>query len=113
MEQQYIDLYKQQQESIKKHSAPVMNALRDAAFELFEKLHFPTPKLENYKYSDLKEPLSINYGLNINRLTIPVDPYEVFKCDVPGIHSYLFFVVNDAFYAVNEPNNKTLPKGVI
>jgi len=25
----------------------------------------------------------------------------------------LFFVVNDAFYPVNEPNNKTLPKGVI
>jgi len=24
-----------------------------------------------------------------------------------------FFVVNDAFYPVNEPNNNTLPKGVI
>jgi len=113
MEQQYIDLYKEHHESIKKHSAPVMNDYRDASFALFEKLHFPTSRLENYKYSDLKESLSIDYGLNINRVTIPVNPYEVFKCDVPGINSYLFFVVNDAFYPVNEPNNKTLPEGVI
>ena len=113
MEQQYIDLYKQHHQTIKDHSAPVMNESRDAAFELFEKLRFPTPRLENYKYSDLKEPLSIDYGLNLNRITIPVNPYEVFKCDVPGISSYLYFVVNDAFYPVNEPNNKELPKGVI
>jgi Fe-S cluster assembly protein SufD len=113
MEQQYIDLYKQHHQNIKDHSAPAMNESRDAAFELFEKLRFPTPRLENYKYSDLKEPLSIDYGLNLNRITIPVNPYEVFKCDVPGINSYLYFVVNDAFYPVNEPNNKTLPKGVI
>jgi len=113
MEQQYIELYKQHHESIKVHSAPVMNSVRDASFTLFEKLGFPTPRLENYKYSDLKEPLSIDYGLNINRFQIPVNPYEVFKCDVPGINSFLFFVVNDAFYPVNEPNNKTLPKGVV
>ena len=113
MEQQYFDIYKQYHESIKSHSAPVMNSSRDASFKLFEKLGFPTPRLENYKYSDLKEPLSIDYGLNLNRFQIPVNPYEVFKCDVPGINSFLFFVVNDAFYPVNEPNNKTLPKGVV
>jgi len=113
MEQQYIDLYKQHHESIKKHSAEVMNNSRDASFALFEALRFPTSALENYKYSDLKEPLSIDYGLNINRIPIPVNPYDVFKCDVPGIHSYLFFVVNDAFYPVNEPRNKKLPEGVI
>ncbi|HEY6915122.1 MAG TPA: Fe-S cluster assembly protein SufD, partial [Paludibacter sp.] len=87
MEQQYIDLYKEQHESIKKHSAAVMNDLRDASFALFEELRFPTAALENYKYSDLKAPLAIDYGLNINRIPIPVNPYEVFKCDVPGIHS--------------------------
>jgi len=113
MEQQYIDLYKQQHENIKQHSAAVMNDSRDVAFALFEQLGFPTPGLENYKYTDLKGPLSIDYGLNLNRVTIPVNPYEVFKCDVPGISSFLFFVVNDAFYPVNEPNNKSLPKGVI
>jgi len=109
----YIDLYKEHHESIKKHSAAVLNESRDASFALFEELRFPTVALENYKYSDLKVPFAIDYGLNINRISIPVNPYEVFKCDVPGIHSYLYFVVNDAFYPVNEPRNSKLPDGVI
>lgn len=109
----YIELYKQHHESIKKHSAKVMNDLRDKSFAQFEELRFPTVALENYKYTDLKEPLSIDYGLNINRLPIPVNPYDVFKCDVPGIHSYLYFVVNDGFYPVTDPRNAQLPAGVI
>ena len=109
----YIDLYKSHHESIKKHSASVMNSFRDAAFVKFEKLGFPTVALENYKYTDLKEALSIDYGLNINRIPIPVNPYDVFKCDVPGIHSYLYFVVNDGFYPVSDPRNSKLPDGVI
>jgi len=113
MEQQYIELYKEQHESIKMHSAPVMNDYRDDAFALFEKLGFPTSALEDYKYTDLREPLSVNYGLNINQIPIPVNPYEVFTCDVPGINSYLYFVVNDAFYPVSEPRNLPLPEGVI
>jgi Fe-S cluster assembly protein SufD len=113
MEQQYIDLYKQYHESIKKHSAAVMNDLREESFSKFEQLGFPTVALENYKYSDLKESMAVDYGLNINRISIPVNPYEVFKCDVPGIASYLYFIVNDAFYPVNEPRNKKLPEGVI
>ena len=48
---EYINLYKQFNGQIKAHSAPVLNALRDASFELFEELGFPTSKLENYKYS--------------------------------------------------------------
>lgn len=113
MEQQYIDLYKEHHGSIKKHSADVMNESRDASFALFEQVGFPTSALENYKYTDLKEPLSVDYGLNINRISIPVNPYDVFKCDVPGINSYLFFVLNDGFYPTNRPGALKLPEGVI
>ena len=110
---EYINIYKQYHELIKSHSAPVINALRDASFDLFRELGFPTSKLENYKYTDLSEPLSADYGLNLNRVKIPVNPYEVFKCDVPGIQSYLYFVVNDAFYPVRDVRNEELPEGVI
>lgn len=109
----YINLYKQYHEQIKAHSATVMNEQRDASFDMFERLGFPTSKLENYKYTDLTEPLSADYGLNINRINIPVNPYEVFKCDVPGIHSYLYFVLNDGFYPVNDDRNEALPENVI
>lgn len=109
----YIDLYNSHHQTIKKHSSAVINAGRDAAFAKFEALGFPTTQHENYKYTDLTEALSADYGLNINRLNIPVNPYEVFTCDVPGIHSYLYFVVNDGFYPVNDNRNDTLPEGVI
>ena len=113
MEKQYIDLYSQHHETIKKHSADVLNEGRDKSFEKFRAMGFPTSQLENYKYTDLRETLSMDYGLNLNRIKISVNPYEVFKCDVPGIASYLYFVVNDAFYPVNAALNEKLPAGVI
>lgn len=108
---EYINLYKQHSDLIKKHSSAVINRYRDESFALFEKLGFPTPALEDYKYSDLKDPLSVDYGLNISRIKIPVNPNEVFKCDVPGINAYLYFIVNDTF--VPAKNTATLPEGVI
>ena len=112
-EQQYIELYEQHVETIRKHSASALNKGRDKAFAKFRELGFPTPRVENYKYTDLREPLSVDYGLNIKRMNFPVNPYDVFKCDVPGISAYLYFVVNDAFYPVENDKNKSLPEGVI
>ena len=111
MEQQYIHLYNQHRQLINDNSAEVLNAKRDESFALFEKLGFPTARLEKYLYSDLRELFSVDYGLNINRLHIPVNPYNAFKCDVPGVSSHLYFVVNDQFYQAN--NSLPLPDGVI
>lgn len=113
MEQQYIDLYKTHRDLIREHAAASMNDARDASFALFKKLGFPTTKLENYKSTDLTDVLSLDYGLNIKRLDFPVDPYDAFKCDVPGIHSYLYFVVNDGFYTEYNEQNASLPTEVI
>ncbi len=113
LESSYIEIYNSHRETIKLHSSDVMNAGRDASFAKFKALGFPSTKLENYKYTDITEALSVDYGLNINRLKMPVNPYEVFTCDVPSIHSYLYFVVNDGFYPINEKRNADLPAGVI
>ena len=53
-----------------------------------------------------------DYGLNLNRLDIPVNPYDVFHCDVPNLSTSLYFVVNDAFYDKMLPKTQ-LPEGVI
>ena len=103
-EQQYIDLFSQCEALICRHSSEVMNAPRANAFADFERLGFPTTKQEKYKYTDMAKLFAPDYGLNLNRLDIPVNPYEVFKCDVPNMSTLLYFVVNDAFY------NKALPK---
>lgn len=57
--------------------------------------------------------LDIDYGLNLQRISIPVNPYQVFRCDVPGIQSYLYFVINDVFYTEQSVRNSRLPEGVV
>ena len=104
-EQQYIELYEQAREMICSHAPASMNAVRDQAFDDFRQQGFPSKTVERYKYTDIQKLFAPDYGVNINRLEIPVDPYEAFRCDVPNLSTSLYFVVNDAFY------NKALPKG--
>lgn len=103
-EKQYIDLYNQCKGMINKHAPQILNDLRDKAFDDFCRLGFPSKKVERYKYTDMQEIFEPDYGLNLNRLEIPVNPYDVFKCDVPNLSTSLYFVVNDSFY------DKILPK---
>lgn len=112
IEKQYIDLFTQVESMICRHSAGVLNASRAAAFADFERQGFPTRKVEKYKYTDVSRFFEPNYGLNLNRLSIPVNPYEVFKCDVPNMSTSLYFVVNDTFYDKEQPKT-SLPEGVI
>ena len=112
VEQQYIDLFSQCEAMICRHSTEVMNAPRAQAFADFERLGFPTTKEEKYKYTDAAKLFAPDYGLNLNRLDIPVNPYEVFKCDVPNMSTALYFVVNDAFYSKALPKTP-LPEGVL
>ena len=111
-EQQYIDLFSQCEAMICRNSTEVMNAPRVKAFADFERLGFPTTKEEKYKYTDAAKLFAPDYGLNLNRLDIPVNPYEVFKCDVPNMSTALYFVVNDAFYSKALPKTH-LPEGVL
>ena len=97
-EKQYIELYEQARQMIFDHAPEAMNAVRDKAFEDFKRLGFPSRKVERYKYTSMGELFAPDYGLNLNRLKFPVNPYDVFRCDVPNLSTQLFFMVNDACY---------------
>ena len=111
-EQQYIELYEQAREMIIKHAPESMNAVRDQAFEDFKVQGFPSKKVERYKYTDIQKLFEPDFGVNVNRLQIPVDPYEAFHCDVPNLSTSLYFVVNDMFYHDEKPKGH-LPEGVV
>ena len=111
-EKQYIELYEQCRQMICGHSSPVMNAVRDEAFGRFASNGFPSKKVERYKYTDMQKLFEPDYGLNLNRLQIPVNPYEAFRCDVPNLSTSLYFVVNDMFYHDEKPKGH-LPEGVV
>ena len=112
-EQQYIELYEQARQIIFDHAPEAMNAVRDQAFEDFKAQPFPSLRrgkatLERYKYTDLQQLFAADYGVNLSRLEIPVDPYQAFRCDVPNLSTNLYFVVNDAFFG---GRTHTSPKG--
>ena len=96
---------------INAHSSAVMNEIRDAAFEDFKRQGFPSRKVERYKYTDMEKLFEPDYGVNVNRVEFPINPYSVFSCDVPNLSTSLYFVVNDSFYKKALPK-VGLPEGV-
>ena len=110
-EKQYIELYTQARDMLNAHSSAVMNAVRDTAFEDFKRQGFPSLKVERYKYTSMEKLFAPDYGVNVNRVEFPVNPYSVFSCDVPNLSTSLYFVVNDSFYKKALPK-VGLPEGV-
>ncbi|MDH6303555.1 Fe-S cluster assembly protein SufD [Parabacteroides sp. PF5-5] len=110
-EQQYIDLFTQYEDLIRSHASEVLNKPRIEAFKDFERLGFPSTKEEDYKYTDVSQAFAPDYGVNLKRVNIPVNPYDVFRCDVPNLGTALYFIVNDSFYDKVKPKVE-LPEGV-
>ena len=101
--QQYIDLYRSQKDLINGHSSAVMNGLREEAVSLLESRGLPSLKDEEHRRTDIESVYSPDYGLNLGRIDIETNPYEVFRCDVPNLSTLLYFVVNDSFYKRVQP----------
>ena len=67
--------------------------------------------LETKEIESFKDAYALDYGLNVRRLPFAGEPFSLFRCDIPGLATSNYLVLNDSFYAqVSEPN---LPKGVI
>ncbi|MDR2811399.1 MAG: Fe-S cluster assembly protein SufD [Tannerellaceae bacterium] len=110
-EQQYMELFATYENLVGQYSSDILNRPRTQAFKAFERLGFPSPKSENYKYTDVAQAFAPDYGINIRRIKIPVNPYDVFRCDVPHLSTALYFVVNDSFVDSVQPKT-SLPEGV-
>lgn len=110
-EQQYVEIFLSCRDQLCAPASNLLNSFRDLAFDAFQTQGFPRYGSEDYKYTDVGAAFTPDWGLNINRIDFPVNPYEVFKCDVPNLSTSLYFVVNDKFYDKELPKAK-LPEGV-
>ncbi|WP_286832835.1 MULTISPECIES: Fe-S cluster assembly protein SufD [unclassified Proteiniphilum] len=111
IEQQYIDLFEQYRSELDRYSSEAMNSYRDAAFETFKNIGFPTSQNEDYKHSNIARAFDADLGLNLRNIPIPVNPYDAFKCDVPNLSTNLYFLINDRYYDKNQ-HPEFLPEGV-
>ncbi|MDE6256322.1 MAG: Fe-S cluster assembly protein SufD [Muribaculaceae bacterium] len=108
---QYLDLYRQHHDIIDSHSAEAINRHREDAFRILESASLPKPGSDNYENTDLEALLAPDYGLNIAKLDIDVNPAATFHCDVPRISSNPFLMVNDTF-AASPKSYEALPEGI-
>ncbi len=108
---QYVELYRAHRELIDSHSAPAVNALRPEACAALEGRELPAKGTEDYEHTDLEGMLAPDYGVNVARVPIDVNPAASFRCDVPHMSTSLFFLINDTF-AESKGARHGLPEGV-
>lgn len=109
---QYLELYRDNKEFLNSKSAELLNSYRDKAYAILESDGLPKHGSEHYAVTNLEEVLAPNYGINIGRVKIAVDPVASFHCEVPNLSTSLFFLINDAFAMSNRAKD-TLPAGVV
>lgn len=108
---QYIDLYREHGAVVGSHSCPAMNALRPRALETLENMTLPKKGAEHYALTDLEELLAPDWGLNLAKVDIDVNPSRSFHCGVPMLSTSLFLFINDTFAATPEAC-EGMPEGV-
>lgn len=108
---QYLDLFEGHRELIMSHSAEGFNSLREQAFRNLKEFGLPSKGTENYEVSDLPAMLAPDYGLNIARIPLDVNPEVAFRCGLPHLSSSLFFMLNDR-WAESAGARKNLPEGI-
>lgn len=109
---QYIDLYTTTADKFCAGSAPVLNAMRPAALEALRSATLPRLGSEDYEHTDLEAILAPDYGINVERRPLGINPADTFSCHVPNLSTALFFLAGDSF-ATTPKSRALLPEGVI
>ena len=108
---QYLDLWKDHKQLIASKSPLALNSLREAAADALRLNGLPSVRSEHYAHTDLERILGPDFGINVARVPMAVNPSESFRCDVPQLSTSLFLVINDAF-AETAGCRDNLPDGV-
>lgn len=109
--QQYLDLYSGHKDLLCSHSSEGFNRLRDKAYDSLRATGLPEKGKENYEVSDIPAMLAPDFGINIARIPLDVNPREGFRCGLPQLSSSLFFMLDDR-WAESKGARQNLPEGV-
>lgn len=107
---QYIDFFKSQRSQVEKSCSPLLNKYRARALELFEEKGFPAYRSEDYQHTDINRLLEDDFGFYLGFTGEKIDPYQIFKCNLVTLTSYVQFTINGKFYHKELASH--LPEGV-
>jgi len=108
---QYLELFSSHRALIDANGAGPLNSLRQEAYSRLQGITLPKEGSDNYENCDLEGMLSPDYGLNVAKINIDVNPQITFRCDVPMLSTALFMLVNDTFAGTSGAYD-SLPEGV-
>ncbi|MBN2486462.1 MAG: Fe-S cluster assembly protein SufD [Bacteroidales bacterium] len=112
LQHELVELYTNNLAEISSFDNPLMNNIRNSAFESFKQLGIPTRKTEAYKYTNLEPYLTgLEYQYDLSPLSLEVNLDDIFHCDIPELATQIALVLNGFYYRHNRPLN--LPRGVI
>lgn len=108
---QYLELYENHRELIDANGAHPLNKLRPEAERMLRGIRLPRRGDENFANIDMEEMLAPDYGLNLQKVPIDVNPDMTFRCDVPVSPRGVLMNINDTFVASADAFDD-LPDGV-
>lgn len=94
-EKQYIELYKAMRSVIDANSAPALNAHREEAAKVLERVGLARPK--DFTHVDPEEVLAPDYALNLERHEVPTSREDLFTCGVPELSTDVHFLINEQY----------------
>jgi len=107
-----LSLFNENKKILTKNDSPVISKLRKSAITNFEKLGFPSQKLEEWKNTNLNNALLKNYDCILSPEKEDVDIDKIFRCKVNDFETYLFTTLN-GWYVYKKSQLTTLTSGTI
>ncbi len=109
---QYTGLFATHRAAIEAGWSAEANSLRQEALNALETAgRLPEKGDEGFEKTSINEMFAPDYGVNVNRIAIPVDVNASFRCGVPNLSTLMALTVNDRFAATNTLRTN-LPEGV-
>ncbi len=112
LKDEFLHLYRDNEDLIFNNSAPLLNACREVAAEKFGQLGFPARGSEDYRYANIEGLFRNRYEKHFDKQKISFNVGEIFHCDVPDLNTNLLLLVNGRYYN-NDLLLKKLPGGII
>jgi len=106
-----VNRYNAVKDRLFKNSPDLLNESRKKALQDFVLQGIPTPKNENYKYTNLQPLFLPDYTFNTDREDSDLDMKEIFSCNVPRLETHLVFNINGWF--LDGDSSQSLPEGII
>jgi len=112
MSNNFIDLFYQNETTLKRMSRGFPADLREEAIEAFRSTGFPDKKNEQYRYTRIEQLFEPAYNMQFSPSNINLNVRDLFTCDVPDLNARLEIVLN-GFYFSQGQELKKLPQGII